>query len=108
MRVQIQTHLVGQDLLPEGSAEVQSLQHRVTVAGVSELNQKEEEADGQWRRARTDGGSWNMADTYVDQSKVVFVHGKLFRSNLLFQGRGIGALQGEERERHTLADDLEK
>lgn len=30
--------------------------------------------------------------TYIDQSKVVLIHGKLFWSNLLFQGRGIGAL----------------
>lgn len=37
-----------------------------------------------------------MADTYIDQSKVMFINGKLFRSNLLFQGRGIGALQEEE------------
>lgn len=38
-------------------------------------------------------------DTYVDQSEVVFINGKLFRSNLLFQGRGIGALKREERRR---------
>lgn len=42
-----------------------------------------------------------MADTHVDQSKVVFINGKLFRSNLLFQGRGIGALQEEERKRES-------
>lgn len=40
--------------------------------------------------------SW--LDTYVDQPKVVFINGKLFRSNLLFQGRGIGALQEEEKK----------
>lgn len=38
----------------------------------------------------------HSTDTYVDQSEVVFVNGKLFRSNLLFQGRGIGALETEE------------
>ncbi|TNN37475.1 hypothetical protein EYF80_052366 [Liparis tanakae] len=38
-----------------------------------------------------DGGG----GAYVDQSEVVLVHGKLFRSNLLFQGGGIGALQEE-------------
>lgn len=35
--------------------------------------------------------------TYIDQSKVVFINGKLFWSNLLFQGWGIGALK-EERD----------
>lgn len=43
-RVQILAHLVRQNLLPERSTEVQSLQHRVAVAGVSEL--KQNEADG--------------------------------------------------------------
>lgn len=38
-----------------------------------------------------------MTDTYIDQSKVVFIYGKLFRSNLLFQGRGIGALGGKKK-----------
>lgn len=38
-----------------------------------------------------------LTDTYVDQSKVVFINGKLFRSNLLFQGRGIGALEKKEK-----------
>lgn len=93
--VPIPTHLVRQNLLPERSTEIQRLQHRVTVAGVSKLKQKE--ADG--KGVTTDGGSPNMADAYIDQSKVVFVNGKLFRSNLLFQGRGIGALQEEEEEK---------
>lgn len=41
----------------------------------------------------------SLTDTYVDQSEVVFINGKLFRSDLLFQGRGIGALKREERRR---------
>lgn len=32
--------LVGQDLLPERTAEVESLQHRVTVAGVPKLEER--------------------------------------------------------------------
>lgn len=39
---------------------------------------------------------YTYSTTYIDQSKVVFIHGKLFRSNLLFQSRGIGALQGQQ------------
>lgn len=30
--------------------------------------------------------------TYIDQPEVVLIYGKLFRSNLLLQSRGIGAL----------------
>ena len=39
-----------------------------------------------------------MTDTYVDQSKVVFVDWELLRTNVFFQSRGIGALRRSERE----------
>lgn len=50
------------------------------------------------------------SDTYVNQSEVVFINGKLFRSNLLFQGRGIGALKkriNKEEEEEDLKDFLD-
>lgn len=58
---------------------------------------KEKKRESKWRLVTTDGCSSNVANTYIDESKVVFINGKLFRSNLLFQGRGIGALTGEEQ-----------
>lgn len=36
--------------------------------------------------------------TYIDQSEVVLIHRKLFWSDLLFQGRGIGALQNRKKQ----------
>lgn len=45
--VQTPTHLVRQNFLPEGSTEIQSLQHRVTVAGVAELEKRSRVNEGQ-------------------------------------------------------------
>lgn len=45
---QTPTHLVRQNLLPEGSTEIQSLQHRVTVAGVAELKKKSGRVNEGW------------------------------------------------------------
>lgn len=91
------TYLVRQHLLPERSTEVQSLQHRVTVAGVAKLEEERENVQcllsALWFR------TWLLTDTYVDQSKVVFINGELFRSNLLFQGGGIGALERQAGEK---------
>ena len=38
---------------------------------------------------------------HIDQSEVVFIYGKLFRSNLLLQSGGIGALREVETETET-------
>lgn len=88
-----------QNLLPERSTQVQILQERFTGAGVSKLRQ---EADRQRRCETTDRQiapeTWPKADTYMIRSKAALVNGKLFRSNLLFQGRGIGTLQEEETQ----------
>lgn len=83
---------IGQDLLPEGPAEVERLQHRVAVAGVPKLGVGGEK-----------GAFFLVPDllgihpqvvkvTYVDQAEVVLIDRKLLRSNLFLQSRGIGAL----------------
>ena len=42
-----------------------------------------------------------MTDTYVDQSKVVFIDWKLLRTNVFLQSGGIGALrEGGENVTH--------
>lgn len=101
LKASLVTHLVRQHLLPERPTEIQRLQHRVTVAGVPELEKTREgdERRGGQRGEEGDVLAVSLTDTYVDQSEVVFINGKLFRSNLLFQGRGIGALKREERRR---------
>jgi len=40
-----------------------------------------------------------LSDTYVDQSKVVFVNGKLLWTNVFLQSRGIGALKWQKERR---------
>lgn len=103
------TYFVCQHLLPERPTEVQGLQNWVAVAGVAELGEEKKKTDNKPNEMQTlnnwdeEGRSWHArhcgvtAGTYVDQSKVVFIHGKLFRSNLLFQGWGIGALKQQRR-----------
>lgn len=98
-RVRKVTYFVCQDLFPEGPTEVEGLQHRVAVAGVAELEEQKQKVQddvdthddtsvgSDCDRHKLDAARWQAATgTYVDQSKVVFIHGKLFRSNLLFQG----------------------
>ncbi len=44
------------------------------------------------------GLAW-LCDTYVDQSKVVFINGELLWTNVFLQSRGIGALKQKLREK---------
>lgn len=100
--VSLCTHLVRQHLLPERPTEVQSLQHWVTVAGVPKLEENKQ-TETQWD---TETGLilvLRSGFTYIDQPKVVLINGKLFRSNLLFQGRGIGALKKKRNSKIKLS-----
>lgn len=40
-----------------------------------------------------------LCDTYVDQSKVVFINGELLWTNVFLQSRGIGALKQNLEEK---------
>ncbi len=91
---------VREDLLPERPAEVQCLEHRVTVAGVSKLwnetdrthtlipEHNNKHAD--WRRWSETAGN---VFAYVDQSEVMLINWELLRADLFLQSGGIGALQ---------------
>lgn len=84
---------IRQDLLPEGPAEVQSLQHRVAVAGVPKLKityGMQHESGG--NVFKTLSLHHRVSFTYIDKAKVVLIDWKLLRSNFFLQSRGIGAL----------------
>lgn len=89
---------VRQHVLPERPAEVERLEHRVTVTRVPEL--RGQRTQGQRTQGRKGSRRPNVADcsssdTHVDQSKVVFVDGELLRADVFLQGRGIGALKDQ-------------
>lgn len=81
-----------QDLFPERPAEIQSLQHRVAVAGVPKLKityGMQYESGGNVFKTPN---LHTVSFTYIDKAKVVLIDWKLLRSYFFLQSRGIGAL----------------